>query len=72
MPPSPSIKQEVSYLGARLREPSTYAGLAGLLAVAGFWFHVHLPDGAAGAFTMMGEGLGAILAGAAILLPEGK
>lgn len=67
-----SAKQELSYIGARLREPSSYAGLAAILFSAGLFLHFHAPDGAAAAITMIGEGLGAILGGIALLLPEGK
>lgn len=58
--------QEISWLGARLREPSTYAGLAGALLL----FHVTgNPQGWVQAVTMIGEGLGALIA---IVLPEQK
>jgi hypothetical protein len=73
MPPtSQSLKTETSYLGARLREPSTYAGLGGILIAAGLFLGLHPPEGTAQAITMIGEGLGGILGGIAILLPEGK
>jgi len=64
------LKQEISYLGARLREPSSYAGLATALVFVGFWFHLHIPDGTAAVLTQIGEGLGAVLGGLAFFLPE--
>jgi hypothetical protein len=56
--------QEVSWIGARLREPSTYAGLTGIILA----FHLTAdPQGWVQVATMLGEGLGALIA---ILLPE--
>lgn len=59
------IDRDISWLGARLREPSTYAGLGVLLAAfglanAGDWVS---------AITAIGTGIGGIIA---ILLPEPK
>jgi hypothetical protein len=58
-------EQEVSWLGGRLREPSTYAGLAVLLSLA------HFADAStwANAIESIGIGVGGIIA---ILLPERK
>ena len=58
--------EEISWLGARLREPSTYAGLAILL---GGIFHLSNADGWAAAITSIGLGVGGIIA---IVLPEAK
>jgi hypothetical protein len=57
-------EQEVSWLGGRLREPSTYAGLAVLIALA----HVGDASSWAHALESIGIGVGGIIA---ILLPEG-
>lgn len=56
-------KQEVSWVGARLREPSTYAGLGALFALA------HVADASSWqhAVESIGLGLGGVIA---ILLPE--
>jgi hypothetical protein len=61
-----AIDQEASWLGARLREPSTYVGIAALLAGV-----VHLPAAAqwATVITDGGLALGGLLG---IVLPEGK
>jgi hypothetical protein len=58
-------EQEVSWLGARLREPSTYVGGAVLLGLLGLhdapaWAHV---------LELAGMAIGGAIA---ILLPEGK
>ena len=53
-------------LKARLREPSTYAGLAGLVAGAAF-----IPNAAAWADLILAVG-GVVAAALAIILPEGK
>lgn len=58
------VEADVSWLGARLREPSTYAGLAVLLAAA------HLTsdqDSLVHALTLIGTGVGGLIA---ILLPD--
>jgi hypothetical protein len=59
------ITKDVTWLGARLREPSTYLGLGALLAA------FHLADASSGvsAVTSIGLGIGGIIG---ILLPEGK
>ena len=63
------VEAEISWLGARLREPSTYAGLSSLAAVAAL-FHL-IPDGSGANLvkyiTMIGMGVGGLIA---ILLPE--
>ncbi len=63
------VKTEISWLGARLREPSTYAGLSSLAAAAAL-FHL-IPDGSGANLvkyiTMIGMGAGGLIA---ILLPE--
>jgi hypothetical protein len=61
---SAAAKQEASWIGARLREPSTYAGLAMLLAA----LHVGGAESWAHALASIGMGVGGIVA---ILLPEG-
>jgi hypothetical protein len=60
------IEEGVSWLGARLREPSTYAGLAVLLGAFG---HFTLPHGAMDNIALIGTGIGGLIA---IFLPEGK
>ncbi len=60
------LEQEASWIGARLREPSTYAGLAALLGLIG------LDGGAADLvknISMIGMGIGGLIA---IVLPEAK
>ncbi len=57
--------QDISWLGARLREPSTYAGLGILLAA----FHLANAGDWVSAITAIGTGVGGIIA---ILLPEAK
>ncbi len=59
------VEQDVSWLGARLREPSTYAGLAVLLGL------LHFGDVSSwtAAITSIGVGIGGVIA---IVLPEGK
>ena len=59
------VAQDISWLGARLREPSTYAGLGILLAA----FHLADAGGWVSAITAIGTGIGGIIA---ILLPEAK
>jgi hypothetical protein len=63
------VEREMSWLGARLREPSTYAGLSSLAAAAALF---HLVPSGAGAdlvkyVTMIGMGVGGLIA---IALPE--
>jgi hypothetical protein len=67
-PPAPKfdkqrLEKDISWLGARLREPSTYAGLAVLLAAA------HIADASTwtNALTSIGVGIGGVIA---IMLPE--
>ena len=59
------LEKDVSWLGARLREPSTYAGLAAVLAVA----HLSSDPGLVHSLSMIGMGLGGVIA---FFLPEGK
>jgi hypothetical protein len=63
---SQKVVQEISWLGARLREPSTYAGLA---LVLGAVFHVGDAQDWASNLQSIGMGVGGIVA---IALPEGK
>lgn len=58
------VEKEISWLGARLREPSTYAGLATILTVV---LHVSNAGAWATAIAGIGAGIGGIIA---ILLPE--
>lgn len=64
-----NVETEISWLGARLREPSTYAGLSSLAAAAAL-FHL-IPDGSGAnlvkSITMVGMGAGGLIA---ILMPE--
>ena len=53
----------LSWLGARLAEPSTYAGIAATLAAIG----IHLDPSVAKNLTLAGTGIGGLLA---FLLPE--
>jgi hypothetical protein len=59
------VKKDVTWLGARLREPSTYLGLGMLLAA----LHVADASSWASALTSIGLGLGGIIG---VLLPEGR
>jgi hypothetical protein len=59
------LEQDVSWLGARLREPSTYAGLAAVLAM----LHLSTDPGLVHSLSMIGMGLGGVIA---FLLPEGE
>ena len=59
------VDQEISWLGARLREPSTYAGLGILLAALHFG---NVSDWVS-AISSIGVGIGGVIA---IVLPEGK
>jgi hypothetical protein len=56
-------ERDISWLGARLREPSTYAGLAAVLAV----FHLSSDPGLVHSLTLIGTGLGGVIA---FVLPE--
>jgi hypothetical protein len=60
-----AVEQDISWLGARLREPSTYAGLGILLAA------LHFGDVSdwVSAISSIGVGIGGIIA---IVLPEGS
>lgn len=59
------VAHDISWLGTRLREPSTYAGLGVLLAA----FHLANAGDWVSAITAIGTGIGGIIA---ILLPEAK
>lgn len=60
--------QEISWLGARLREPSSYAGLGILL---GLVFHVSNSDHLAANLQTVGVGIGMLITGLiAIVAPE--
>ena len=59
------VARDISWLGARLREPSTYAGLGVLLAA----FHLADAGDWVSAITAIGTGVGGIIA---MLLPEAK
>ncbi|GEM_PF-4533855 len=63
------VEAEISWLGARLREPSTYAGLSSLAAAAALFHLIPSGDGAdlVKYITMIGMGVGGLIA---ILLPE--
>ena len=56
-------EKDISWLGARLREPSTYAGLAAVLAV----FHLSTDSGLVHSLTMIGMGIGGLVS---FVLPE--
>lgn len=69
-PPKPTIdkavvEKDVSWIGARLREPSTYAGLAALLAVVGVGAGSDLIKD----ISMIGMGIGGLVA---IILPDAR
>ena len=57
--------QIVTWIGARLREPSTYAGIAALLTMFGI---AHAQDWQVSLMSI-GVGVGGLIA---ILMPEGK
>ena len=57
------VEQEVSWLGARLKEPSTYAGLGILLALL-----LHIHDSSAVATDVQTIGIGTVLTGIAGLI----
>ena len=65
----PFLRSIAAWLFARLREPSTYAGIAGVVASLTFW-----PDAGvvAGMIPSIGNGVIALLGVVAILLPERK
>jgi len=50
-------RRDISWLGARLREPSTYAGLAALLGVVG----MTLDPGLLKNISLIGMGIGGII-----------
>jgi hypothetical protein len=56
-------KRDISWLGARLREPSTYAGLAAVLAV----FHLSTDPGLMHDLSLIGTGIGGVIS---FVLPE--
>lgn len=58
--------RDVSWLGARMREPSSYAGLAALFGVV---LHLSNANAWAAALTSIGVGIGGIIA---IMMPEAK
>ena len=58
-----ALEKDVSWLGARLREPSTYAGLAAMLAM----LHLSTDPGLVHSLSMIAMGLGGVIA---FLLPE--
>ena len=60
-----TAERDISWLGARLREPSTYAGLGILLAA----FHLADAGDWVSALTAIGTGIGGVIA---IVLPETK
>lgn len=60
-----TVDKDVSWIGARLREKSTYAGLVVLIGLA--FPHVTNAAGYADALSMIGMGAGALIA---IVLPE--
>lgn len=57
------VRRDLSWIGARLREPSTYAGLAAVLSGL---FHFANSAGWAAAIMSIGIGVGGIIA---IVLP---
>ena len=59
------LERDVSWIGARLREPSTYAGLAAVLGVMG----LSTDPGLVKNLSMVGMGLGGLVS---FLLPESK
>lgn len=59
------VTKDISWLGARLREPSTYAGLSAVLAAVG----LNLDPGVAHSLAMVGTGIGGLIA---FFIPEGK
>ena len=56
-------ERDISWLGARLREPSTYAGLAAVLAV----FHLSSDPGLLHSLSLIGTGIGGVIS---FILPE--
>ena len=64
------VVQEISWLGSRLREPSTYAGLGILL---GLVFRMQNADHLAANLQTVGIGIGMLITGlVAIFVPEGN
>lgn len=59
------LEQEASWIAARLKEPSTYAGIAAVTAALG----MSLPPGIIQNVTLIGTGIGGLLA---FFLPEAK
>jgi hypothetical protein len=57
------IKHDVSYVGARLREPSTYNGLAILAGLVGFQFDPSLGKALVAIGIAVGGLLGVLLPG---------
>ena len=63
-----NVEQDVGYIGARLREKSTYAGLAAMLGFGIALTKGHIdPTALAGALESLGIGIGALIA---IFVPE--
>ena len=62
---APVAKKDLSYIGARLREPSTYQGLGALAALCGLGIGGDL----AHALAAVGFAVGNVLG---IVLPEGQ
>jgi len=60
------ITRDVSWIGARMREPSSYAGLAVLLGAV---LHVSGAGDLAASLTSIGIGIGGLIA---FFLPEKK
>ena len=56
-------KKDISWIGARLREPSTYAGVATLLGVVG----MTIDPGLLKYLSMIGMGVGGVIS---FVLPE--
>lgn len=59
------LKKDVSWLGARLREPSSWAAVSALLGV----LNLSLDPGLMHDLSLIGMGLGGVIA---FVLPEGK
>jgi xanthine/uracil permease len=70
------MKKEISYVGARLRESSTYAGLIVIVSVGLPLLAKYVPSlgmanaqDVVNAISLVGTGIGALIA---IVLPEGS
>ena len=62
---APIAKKDISYIGARLREPSTYQGLGALAALLG----IGVGGDAGHVFAALGFAIGNVIG---VLLPEGS